>query len=296
MSLITLPANSIVIVPWIGPPTSLATASWFTTTNLAFIFTTSPNRAGYISNNPASNQNLTPFKTLVATPTGALPGGYIFVTKASFQLDSSLIGTPISIAAPSITSFTPTSIQPGSLLRITGTELTTTAYVLVGGISAVISSITATGIDVTVPLPAASGITTLVVVTKGGYAVAAGPTLLNQAPTVTISGPTIGTVGTNLGFQATATDSDGVITKVELLQMADDTAFVDFMVLDTDVSSPYGLSWTPTSAGHFALRARATDNAGASSFSSVLAVTVQASVSTPRGYQSTYSAGYPAPA
>lgn len=100
---------------------------------------------------------------------------------------------------------------------------------------------------------------------------AATPT--NQAPSVAITGSNTGTVGVSQSFQAIASDSDGTITKVELVD-------VSGAVLASDSTSPYVLDWTPTTAGTFKVRAKATDDDGATSFSSEVTVTVSAA-STP---------------
>jgi hypothetical protein len=115
----------------------------------------------------------------------------------------------------------------------------------------------------------------------GGYAQSYGPYAqggttppTNQAPSVTINGSGTGTVGVQQSFQAIASDSDGQVAKVELCLMATATSLTGYTVLDTDLVSPFVLNWTPSSAGNFNLRMRATDDKGATSFSSVLAVQV----------------------
>jgi hypothetical protein len=110
--------------------------------------------------------------------------------------------------------------------------------------------------------------------TYGPYAQGGTPPPTNQAPSVTINGTGTGTVGTQQSFQAIASDSDGQVVKVELCLMANATTLTGYTVLDTDLVSPFVLNWTPSSAGNFNLRMRATDDKGATSFSSVLPVQV----------------------
>jgi hypothetical protein len=110
--------------------------------------------------------------------------------------------------------------------------------------------------------------------TYGPYVQGGTPPPTNQAPSVTINGTATGTVGTQQSFQAIASDSDGQVVKVELCLMANASTLTGYTVLDTDLVSPFVLNWTPSSAGNFNLRMRATDDKGATSFSSVLAVQV----------------------
>jgi hypothetical protein len=105
---------------------------------------------------------------------------------------------------------------------------------------------------------------------------------VNQKPSVSFSPndsstPTVGVVKTYL---ALATDQDGSVAGVELLQVqgvpAQGQDPVVVAGLASDATSPYSLDWTPTAAGTVYLAARATDNQGTQGYSSVLAVTVQA--------------------
>src|SRR4030095_9046929 len=88
---------------------------------------------------------------------------------------------------------------------------------------------------------------------------------------VTLSAPSSGTTGTPMTLNATASDSDGTITRVEF--------FDGGTKIGDDTISAYRISWTPTSAGQHTLTARATDNAGATTTSNALAV----NVTTPTG-------------
>jgi hypothetical protein len=106
------------------------------------------------------------------------------------------------------------------------------------------------------------------------YASTSGGTTPNQKPTATLSGATTGTVGSSQPFQSTATDTDGQVTMVELCLMANATTLTDFTVQKLDVFAPYEFAWTPTSAGNFILRARATDDQGATGFSAPLTIVV----------------------
>jgi hypothetical protein len=82
------------------------------------------------------------------------------------------------------------------------------------------------------------------------------PVAGNQLPAVSLSltpsGPI--TLGSAVTLNATATDSDGTIAKVEFFDGADKVGEA--------TSSPYSISYTPTQTGSRLLSAKATDNAG----------------------------------
>jgi chitinase len=91
----------------------------------------------------------------------------------------------------------------------------------------------------------------------------------NVAPTVGISAPGNGasfTAGSNITVSANAQDSDGSVVSVEFLRGATS--------LGTDTSSPYGVTWSNAAAGSYALTARAVDNGGAATTSTVVNITV----------------------
>ncbi|MCW5665055.1 MAG: PQQ-dependent sugar dehydrogenase [Piscinibacter sp.] len=97
----------------------------------------------------------------------------------------------------------------------------------------------------------------------------------NQPPTVSLTAPAAGsngTVGTPIALSATADDSDGNVTGVEFFENG-------VKIGATDTSAPYGVSWTPATAGTRTLTARATDDQGATTTSGPVAVTI----ATPAG-------------
>ncbi|MFC0542809.1 glycoside hydrolase family 48 protein [Kutzneria chonburiensis] len=91
----------------------------------------------------------------------------------------------------------------------------------------------------------------------------------NQAPTVSLTSPratdTYNAPAT-IPLAATASDSDGTISKVEFY--AGDT------LLATDTTAPYAGSWTNVPAGTYSITAKAYDDKGASTSSSPVAVKV----------------------
>jgi len=88
----------------------------------------------------------------------------------------------------------------------------------------------------------------------------------NQPPTVSVSAPATGIVGIPMTLTATATDSDGSVTKVDF--------FDDATLLGTDTTRPYSFDWTATTPGSRNITARATDDGNATTVSTAVAVTI----------------------
>src|SRR6185369_1418220 len=94
----------------------------------------------------------------------------------------------------------------------------------------------------------------------------------NLSPTVSITNPANGasfTAPANIAIDATAADSDGTISKVEL--------FNGSTLLGTQLGSPYDFSWNNVAPGSYTLTAKATDNDGAVTVSNPINITVNAS-------------------
>lgn len=80
---------------------------------------------------------------------------------------------------------------------------------------------------------------------------------IGQTPVATLTAPANGSVwylGDTINLTATASDSDGSVTKVEFYQ--------DAIKLGEDTTNPYEYAWTGFAAGDYSLTARATDNDG----------------------------------
>jgi hypothetical protein len=93
----------------------------------------------------------------------------------------------------------------------------------------------------------------------------------NAAPTAVITSPPDGAVFAwkpTITITATATDSDGVVTRVEFLDGS--------TVIGSDATSPYSYTWKNVPQGNHTLRVRATDNAGAVTTSDPANITVRA--------------------
>lgn len=98
----------------------------------------------------------------------------------------------------------------------------------------------------------------------------------NVAPTVSISSPASGATFTspaNITVTATASDSDGTISKVEFYNGAN--------LIGTSTTAPYSIAWNSVASGSYTLTAKATDNSGASTTSSGVNITVKAPNAAP---------------
>jgi regulation of enolase protein 1 (concanavalin A-like superfamily) len=105
----------------------------------------------------------------------------------------------------------------------------------------------------------------------------------NQPPTVSISSPADGatfSAPASITILASASDSDGTIAKVDFYGGA--------TFLGTSTSTPYQLAWSTVPAGVYSLTAVATDDAGATTTSDPVTVTVNtAPGSLPSGWSQT---------
>jgi hypothetical protein len=101
---------------------------------------------------------------------------------------------------------------------------------------------------------------------------------VNTPPSVTLTGPANGatfTAPASINLTATASDSNGTVSKVEFYRGGT-------TLIGTDTASPYTFAWTNVAVGSYSITAKATDNAGASTTSGAVAITVTAPpVNTP---------------
>jgi hypothetical protein len=91
----------------------------------------------------------------------------------------------------------------------------------------------------------------------------------NQAPSVALTSPAAGstyTVPAEIPLAATAQDTDGTVTKVDF--------YAGDQLIATDTSAPFTGTWTSAPAGDHSIAARATDNRGATTTSTPVAVKV----------------------
>jgi hypothetical protein len=101
------------------------------------------------------------------------------------------------------------------------------------------------------------------------------PTAANQPPSVSITRPTGGatfTAPANIAVDATASD-DGSVSRVDF--------YAGTQLIGTDATAPYSVTWGNVAAGSYSLTAVAFDNAGASTASAAVAVTVGGTTPAP---------------
>ena len=104
----------------------------------------------------------------------------------------------------------------------------------------------------------------------------------NQPPAVSLTAPSNGatfTAPATVALAATASDSDGTISKVEF--------YNGTTLLNTDTTTPYSYGWSNVAAGTYGVRAVAYDSAGASANSTT--VTINVSSSTSNGLIASYA-------
>lgn len=96
-----------------------------------------------------------------------------------------------------------------------------------------------------------------------------GPTQTNNPPVVSLTAPANGAVfsaNDQTTVTVSASDSDGSIARVRV--------YINDKLLDTDVSSPYQITWSNMAPGAYVIRAMAVDNRGAVKSSTTRAVSV----------------------
>ena len=94
---------------------------------------------------------------------------------------------------------------------------------------------------------------------------------VNTPPAVSLNSPAGGTTfaaPATITMGATATDSNGSVAKVDF--------YAGSTLVGSDTTSPYTVSWASVPAGSYVLKAIATDNAGATTTSGTVTVTVGA--------------------
>ena len=99
---------------------------------------------------------------------------------------------------------------------------------------------------------------------------------VNSPPDVSITSPAAGATFTSsdsIPISATASDIDGVVQQVDF--------YADGVLIGTDTTSPYSLTWTGATIGTHALTAVALDNVGATTTSVAVSVIVTAPNTAP---------------
>ncbi|MBI3852950.1 MAG: ThuA domain-containing protein [Verrucomicrobia bacterium] len=133
-----------------------------------------------------------------------------------------------------------------------------------------------TMVKLNVPLNAGQQVTRLAMDSNGGSGLVANFNYLrftfissNNPPSVTITNPANSatfSAPANITLNATATDADGSVSKVEV--------FANGNPIGTDTASPFSVLWTNVPVGFYTLTARATDNVGLTAMSAPVNISV----------------------
>lgn len=113
----------------------------------------------------------------------------------------------------------------------------------------------------------------------------------NNVPTVSLTSPAAASsyiAPADIVLAATAADNDGSVAKVDF--------YAGSSLLGTATTAPYTVTWVSAPAGNFTLTAKATDNLGATTTSTGVAISVTntpptASLTSPSEGSTTYSGG-----
>ena len=177
--------------PSSGPPGTVVT---ITGTNLAL-------PATEVSFNGKAATDITsdtPTKITVKVPAGATTG-YINVTAPSGSVTSA---SKFTYTGPTITGFTPSSGPPGTVVTITGTNLSHTTAVSFNGIKSTITGDRSTQITVKVPAGATTGYIEVVTLDEAATSATkftdAAPTITGFTPLFGLTGTVVTITGTNL--------------------------------------------------------------------------------------------------
>ena len=219
-----------------------------TATSPLVIVTVSATRVVILSA-PATNTTLIQDSEIFLRATAALSDS--IVGSVQFRLDGADLGAPVT-QAPYSRAF----------VLSAASGFTAGAHTLVAR---------TTSSDGTITLDSATANITVVAAVVG-----------NAVPVVTMTSPASGAslpANQSVTVSATATDADGFIPSTTGGGVS---FYVDGDLIGTDLVAPYSVTWTPTVAKTYSIRAQATDDKGSTVLSAVpYNVTVVAAVTAP---------------
>ena len=177
--------------------------------------------------------------------------GAFAITQSTTKKSTLIVNEAVIVAAPSITSFTPTSAVFGATVTITGTGFTGATAVKFGGTAAssfnVVNATTITAIVANGSTGDVSVTTSAGTATKAGFVFVAAPSITNFTPTNAASGATVTITGsdftgaTAVNFGGTAASSFNVVNATSIQAVVGTGA-----TGDVSVTTPAG---TATKAG-----------------------------------------------
>src|SRR5581483_10435276 len=221
--------------------------------------------------------------TTVAAATGYLYKVDAVDTSGNSSADSNVVSatTPPPGA---VSTLTPTALNlnvgaSGTLTATFTSPPTAAGTISIANSNSAVATVPATvsfvagQATVAIPVSAvAAGTATVTASANGGQANAT--VNVNALPTVAITSPTDGAVlqgPATVTLTATAADPDGTVARVEFLDGS--------TLVGTTPNPPYSVTLSGVATGNHSYTARATDNAGASSTSSAVNITIDAAPS-----------------
>ena len=240
--------NLTAVVTDTSVVTSGATPNLNTATSPLVIVTVSATRVVVLTA-PATNTTLIQDSEIFLRATAALSDS--IVGSVQFRLDGADLGAPVT-QAPYSRAFVLSAAN----------GFTAGAHTLVAR---------TTSSDGTITLDSSTANITVVAAVVG-----------NAVPVVTMTSPASGAslpANQSVTVSASATDADGFIPSTTGGGV---TFYVDGDLIGTDLVAPYSVTWTPTVAKTYSIRAQATDDKGSTVLSAVpYNVTVVAAVTAP---------------
>jgi hypothetical protein len=242
----------------------------------------------YQGNTLLGSDNTTPYSF---SWTNVAAGSYTITAKATDNLGALTISAPINITVVAPNQSPVVSVsnpQSGAVFTAPASiTIDASATDADGTITKVdfYQGSTLIGSDNTTPysfswtnVAAGSYTITAIATDNNGASTTSAPVLItvNQSPAVAVSSPlpdSIFTAPASVTIDATATDADGTITKVDFYQGS--------TLLGSDNTSPYSFSWSNVAAGSYTITAKATDNLGALTISAPINITVKAVTNQP---------------
>ncbi len=263
---LTYPASSQIVQPQGGIITLTAAASDpdGTVANVQFL----------VGGTPVGQATTSPYRYQWTVPANTTSASVVATVTDATGLTAST--TPVTFSINQSPAVTVTQPLPGAVVQV-GAPLTvqatasdgdgpvTTMLLLKNGTP--VAQASGGTLSTTLGTGAPESFTLMVQAfdTQGGISNSASiPVRINAPPSVLLTTPTSGTIlnpGGTTPLTATASDSDGTVTKVEF--------YADLVLISADTSSPYQATWTTGSTGFHTLEARAYDNNGAITKSSV---------------------------
>lgn len=214
--------------------------------------------------------------------TGVAAGGYSLTAKATDNNNGATTSSPVSVTVTNAPTVSLTSPTGGAVFNAPASVTLTATASDTDGIQKVEFFHGGTNLIATITSPpythnwtgVAAGSYSLTAKATDNLGIAttsaAVPITVNALPSVSMTSPSGGAVFAAPGsmtLTATASDTDGTISKVEFFHGGTN-------LIATVTTSPYTYNWTGVAAGGYSLTAVATDNQNATSTSSPVAVTV----------------------